>query len=183
MDNKSITPQTCRKLSILPVCYNLSQAATDLSISLSCNKSVKIRLVLTCHLQTCYNYLLKQLAASPWITSFDNQLETSLLTTCNRLVVNKLSQAMQTHPDVGLFIASLLQLLAVYQSISKGRVNREYPKVRHTSKSGLFTKVFNKAVFPHSSSPTTTSLYRSVDAFSPLGMSSFSFVSGGVRSI
>ena len=153
-----------------------------MSISSSCNRSVKIRLVLTCHLQTCYN-LLKQLAASPWIISFDNQLETSLFTTCNRLVVNKLSQAMQTHPDVGWFIASLLQLLAVCQSIGKRRVNHEYPKVRHTSKSGLLTKVFNKAVFPHSSSPTTTSLYRSVDAVSPLEMSSFSFVSGGVRSI
>ena len=43
-------------------------------------------LVATCHLQTCYN-LLKQLAKSPLITSFDNQLATSLLTTCNRLVV------------------------------------------------------------------------------------------------
>ena len=32
-------------------------------ISSSCNKCVKIRLVVTCHLQTCYN-LLKQLAAS-----------------------------------------------------------------------------------------------------------------------
>ena len=51
--------------------------------------------VATCHLQTCYN-LLKQLAASLWITSFDNQLATSLLTTCNRTVVNKLSQAMRT---------------------------------------------------------------------------------------
>lgn len=33
----------------------------------------------------------------------------------------------------------------------------------HTSKSGLFTSVFNRAVFPHSSSPTTTSLYLSTD--------------------
>ena len=31
------------------------QVATNLSISSSCNKSVKIRLVATCHLQTCYN--------------------------------------------------------------------------------------------------------------------------------
>ena len=38
------------------------------------------RLVATCHLHTCYN-LLKQLAASLWITGFDNQLATSLLTT------------------------------------------------------------------------------------------------------
>ena len=54
--------------------------------------SLFYRLFETCHLQTCYN-LLKQLAASLWITSFDNQLATSLLTTCKRLVV------MRTHPD------------------------------------------------------------------------------------
>ena len=39
------------------------QVATSLSISSNCNKSVKIRLVATCHLQTCYN-LLRQLATS-----------------------------------------------------------------------------------------------------------------------
>ena len=70
--------------------------------------SVKIRLLAICHLQTCDN-LVKQLAANLWITSFDNQLATSLLTTCNRLDVNKLSQAMRTHPDIGLLITSLLQ--------------------------------------------------------------------------
>ena len=51
-----------------------------------------------------YN-LLKQLAASLLKTGLDNQLATSLLTTCNELVVKKLSQAneaMQTHPDIGL---------------------------------------------------------------------------------
>ena len=58
-------------------------------------------LVATCHLQTCHN-LLKQLAASLWITSFDNQLAKTLLTKCNRRVVNKLPEAMQTHPDIGL---------------------------------------------------------------------------------
>ena len=31
--------------------------------------------------------------------NLDNQPATSLLTICNKLVVNKLSQAMQTHPD------------------------------------------------------------------------------------
>ena len=66
-----------------------------------CYMSVKIRLVATCRFQTCYN-LLKQLAASLWITSFENQLETSLLTTCKRLVVNKLSQAMRAHPNIYL---------------------------------------------------------------------------------
>ena len=87
-------------------CYRL--VATNLSISSSCNKSVKIRLVATCHLQTYYN-LLKQLAASLWITCFDNQLLPSLLTTCNKLVVNQLSQAIRTHPDNCLLMTSLLQ--------------------------------------------------------------------------
>ena len=62
---------------------------TGLSISPRCSESVKMLLAATRHLQTCYN-LLKQLAANLWITSSDNQLGTSLLTTCNRLVVNKL---------------------------------------------------------------------------------------------
>ena len=65
------------------------------------NKSVKIRLVTTCYLQTCYN-LLKQLVASLWMTSFDNQLATSWMGTCQRLVINKLWLAMQTHPDIGM---------------------------------------------------------------------------------
>ena len=106
------------------------RVATNLSISSSCNKSVTIRLIAICHLQTCYN-LLKQLETSLLIKSLDNQLATSLLTinlqlannnfrrstlqqvcfftyltslltTCNRTVVNKLSQAMRTHPDIGL---------------------------------------------------------------------------------
>ena len=51
-----------------------------------------------------YYNLSKQLAARLWITSFDNQLATRLLTTCNRLVVNKVSQTMRTHPDIGLSI-------------------------------------------------------------------------------
>ena len=33
---------------------------------------------------------------------YDNQLATNLSTTCNRLVVSKLSQAMRTHSDIGL---------------------------------------------------------------------------------
>ena len=44
-----------------------------------------------------------------WITSFDNQLATSLLTTCNRRVRRELSQAMRTHPDIILLITNLLQ--------------------------------------------------------------------------
>ena len=50
-------------------------------------------------------HLLKQRAVSLLITSLDNQLATSRLTTCNTLVVNKLSQlAMRTHRDIGLLL-------------------------------------------------------------------------------
>ena len=86
----------------------LQQISTNLSILSRCKISVQIRLFVTFHLQTCYN-LLKQLAASMWIKSFDNQLVTSLLTTCNRPVVNKLSQGIGTHPDISLLKTSLLQ--------------------------------------------------------------------------
>ena len=82
--------------------------AINLSISLSYNKSIKTRLVATCHLQTCYN-LLKQFSASLWIAGFDNQLATNLLITCHRLVVSKLWGVMKTHPDNGLWITSRLQ--------------------------------------------------------------------------
>ena len=58
-----------------------------------------------CYLQRCHN-MLKQLAASLWITSFDNQHATSVFTTCSRFFVNKLSQAMQTHPDMSLLTKS-----------------------------------------------------------------------------
>ena len=64
-------PQTCSKWSILPTSCNLST---------SCNK---IKLVATCHLQTCYNFL-KQLATSLSMESYNNQLATTLLTTCNK---------------------------------------------------------------------------------------------------
>ena len=58
--NKNIRLQTCQLYQLDSTCQ---QGATNLPISSSCNKSVKIRHVGTCHLQTCYN-LLKQLAAS-----------------------------------------------------------------------------------------------------------------------
>ena len=55
-----------------------------------------------------YTLYLKPLTG-PHLQQACNQLVTSLLTTCNRLVVNKLSQAIRTHPDIGLLITSLLQ--------------------------------------------------------------------------
>ena len=80
------------------------QIAASLLTSSSCSKSVKIRLIATLYLQTCYK-LLKQLASSLWIKSLDNQLAASLLTTCSRLVIIKPEQAMRTHPDIGLMTA------------------------------------------------------------------------------
>ena len=107
------TPRTCcmlltsfQSVNKFQQTYQFHEVATSVLQSGSL-QLVICRLVTTCHLQTCYN-LLKQLAASLWIKSFDSQLATSLLTTCNRLVVNKLSQAMRTHPDIGLLITSLL---------------------------------------------------------------------------
>ena len=47
-------------------------------------------------LQTRYNLFKQLVAASLWITNFDNQLAASPLTTYNRLVVNMLSQVMRT---------------------------------------------------------------------------------------
>ena len=79
-------------------------AATDLSqffqfyqVATSLLKSGMLQLIMCRLVVTC------------WKTSFDHQLATSLLTTCNRLVVNKLSQALRTLPDIRLLITSLLQ--------------------------------------------------------------------------
>ena len=85
-------------------------------------KSAKIKLASTCHLQTCYN-TLKQLATSLWMTCFDNQLATSLSTTCNILVVITLSQAMRMHADIGSLIKLLLvvnRLVAICGLVCSG---------------------------------------------------------------
>ena len=97
----------------------------SLVISSDCKKSPIIRFVTTCHLQICYN-LLKQLAPSLWITNVDNQLATSLLTTCNGFVVNKLSQAisMRTHYDTDLLTASLLQDVNIFVSVTQSRTSQ-----------------------------------------------------------
>ena len=79
------TPQTCCKLSILP-------ALCDMSNSSSCSKSV-VAVSQTCHL---HNAALLQVVTSLWITSFDSQRATGLLTTFRWLFVNQLSQAMRS---------------------------------------------------------------------------------------
>jgi hypothetical protein len=65
-----------------------------------------------------------QLAASPQFTTCiksavhnlhqicSSQLAASLLTTCNRLDIIKPEQAMRTHPDIGLMIASCIKSAA-----------------------------------------------------------------------
>ena len=64
-------------------------------------KSGLLKLVI--NFQTCYNFL-KQIAASLWITSFDNEVAASL--TAHK----KLLQAMQTHLDVRLHVASFCKM-------------------------------------------------------------------------
>ena len=86
-----------RRIALYRLVATCQHDATILLISSTCNKSVRIRLA-TCHLQTLYN-MLKQLVGSLWTTSADNQLGTYLSTTCMRLFVNELSQAMLMHPD------------------------------------------------------------------------------------
>ena len=107
---------TFRKPASLTMGFSTKNATGCSNLSTSCDKQVNlIKFKQICLNQACCNSsfvdLLKQLAASLWITSFGNQLTTSLLTTCDRLVVNKLSQAMRTHPHIGLLI--------VYESVVK----------------------------------------------------------------
>ena len=78
---KLLCTQTC-----WPQIYQ--QQAINSSISSSCNKSVKIRLATTCPLQNCYDLLLKQLEASQWITSFDNQLATRCRKSRKRIIIS-----------------------------------------------------------------------------------------------
>ncbi len=53
-----------------------------------------------------------------------SQLAASLLTTCNRLVIVKPEQAMQTHLDIGLVIADLLQLASLCKELSLHKTDR-----------------------------------------------------------
>ena len=64
-----------------------------------------------------------------------SQLAASLLTTCSRLDIIKSEQAMRTHPDIGLMIASckkpaadLLQLARFWLYISPSRILIFYQK-------------------------------------------------------
>ena len=46
--------------------------------------------------------------------AYSLQLAVSMLTTCNRFVIIKPEQAMRTHPNIGLMIADLLQLVCFW---------------------------------------------------------------------
>ena len=70
--------------------------ATSLKISSTLHLLTLIQLVKT----TC-----RKLADN----KFRQSTSTTLLATCNRLFVKKLSQAMRTHPDIGLLITGLSQ--------------------------------------------------------------------------
>ena len=97
---------SCQFYRIVTICQ---QVATNVSTSIVI--SDKIRLVTTCHyLQTCFD-LFKQLAYNLYLTIFGNQPATSLLTTGNRLVVDRLSQAMRNQHDIGLWAAKYCSML------------------------------------------------------------------------
>ena len=83
-------------LGLLYLMLPIHQAGTSLL------KSGLLKLVI--NFQTCYNFL-KQIAASLWITSFDNEVAASLLTAHKKLL-----QAMQTHLDVRLHVASFCKM-------------------------------------------------------------------------
>ena len=105
----SLWISTCIKsvdINLHQVCS--SQLASSLWIS-TCIKSVDINL----H-QVCSSQLASSLWISTCIKSVDinlhqvcgYQLASSLMTTCIRLDIIKPEQAMRTHPDIGLMIAS-----------------------------------------------------------------------------
>ena len=58
-----------------------------------------------------------------------SQLATSLLTTCNRLVIIKPKQAMRTHPDIGWFIADLLHLARFWLCNSEWKLPCTYKQI------------------------------------------------------
>ena len=106
---------TCIKSAV----HNLHQAcSSQLASSLQLTTCIKSA-VHNLH-QACSS----QLAASPQFTTCikpavhnlhqicSSQLAASLLTTCNRLDIIKPEQAMRTHPDIGLMIASCIKSAA-----------------------------------------------------------------------
>ena len=87
--NATYLLQVVNFIGMLKVVNKLHQTCLFYQVATSLLKSGLLQLVI-CRLDiNCQKQL-------------DNQLAISLLTTCNRLVVNKLSQALRTHLDIGL---------------------------------------------------------------------------------
>ena len=92
-----------------------------MQVAYKCIKPVDfIKLHQVCEHQTCCNLIFANLLQVDETTcgkpSCSSQLAASLLTTCNRLVIIKLEQAMRTHPDIGL---DLLQLASFWLCTSQ----------------------------------------------------------------
>ena len=77
-----------------------------------------------CENQTCCNLIFADLLQVDETTCIklacSSQLAASLLTTCNRLVIMKLEQAMRTHPDIDLVIGRLAATCAFLAVIKTG---------------------------------------------------------------
>ena len=83
-----------KRQRLVASCQFYQLEATCQQVATSLLKSGLLQLVIYRLVTTCWDNLQQ--------ACWNNQLATSLLTTCKRLVVNKLSQAMRTHPDMGL---------------------------------------------------------------------------------
>jgi hypothetical protein len=104
---------------IKPEIHNLHQACnSQLASSLQFTTCIKPA-VRNLH-QACSSQLASSLQFATCIKSVDDnlrqacgwQLASSLLTSCNRLDIIKPEQAMRTHPDIGLMIASWIKSAA-----------------------------------------------------------------------
>ena len=84
---------------LLQLVNKLQQACQFHQVVTDLLKSGLLQLVICRLVTTCLNNLQQ---ACMFITRLDNQFAASPSTICNRFIVNKLSQAMRTHPDIGL---------------------------------------------------------------------------------
>ena len=80
--------------------------------------------------------------SSPRLLQIDNQLATSLLITSNRLLVNKLSQAMRTHPGIGLLWQVCCKMSRIFWLCRVGTCEDVRPRCCY---SGL-TKKINQVI-------------------------------------
>ena len=110
---------TCQFYGLVVTCQ---QVTTNLSISSSYNKSVKDQACCNLSFADLLQLFETNCTKPVEIINLQQvcwQLATSLLTICNRLVVNKLSQAMWTHPDIGILITSCCKMSADLLQIAR----------------------------------------------------------------